>query len=55
MKKYQYDTQGDILHELYEIKTLLKIIAGVDTVADYIREKEMIEELSKSEGLDERL
>ena len=51
MKTYQYDTQGDILHELYKIEKLLKIIAGVDTLDNYMREKEMIDELSKLEEL----
>jgi hypothetical protein len=49
MKTYQYDTQGDILYELYEIKKLLKIVAGVDSLDDYMREKEMIDELSRLE------
>lgn len=49
MKTYQYDKQGDILYELYEIKKLLLIVAGVDSLDNYMREKEMVDELSKFE------
>jgi len=47
MKKYQYDTAGDIYNKLFEIERLLEVIAGIESKEDYLKDKRarrMIEE-----------
>ena len=40
MKTYQYDTTGDILNELRDVKRLLEVIAGVKPLKEYQAEEE---------------
>ena len=47
MKSYQYDTVGDIYHELLEIKTLLRVVAGIDTIEQYRQAEDYKKELER--------